>query len=658
MADLSAKQIEDLKGIVMKWINSALTVGGIPDGTVTNAMLADMAQATIKGRASGAGTGVPVNLTASQVLTIIKAVDGTGSGLDADYLDGLSSASTASANSIMSRDANADTAFHDAVTHNLIPEANELYDLGTVAKRYRTARVAELAATLFSKEQIILIGDSLWVTKNQGTLPSDVASGDTTIDFGQSMTTDDWVVIRAEESTGGLPALEWILVGSVVSGTTYNVTRNVDGSGANAWAGGTPYAVVGQDGDYRVVISAGSGRGIELIRQNSTWNDTTTTSLLDTTGQQYIGDDSIDDASMVRFLDASLNEYFRLGISNALSEGILTPASGKSTLLGIGGASGARGLRIDGSGNIVVVSGGIYSDPFLFFGSSAAANGLLLDNTYETTNANILVRNVTNGVTTIDTPVNHYDPVGPFLSAPNCRGLWKPDFGYNGTSSTQEVIDISGQARHLSINGTVSSAYVSSGNFPNVPYASIATGTNYLERTDEAALAMLSYFTVMLWVYFADANYSTASQAIACQGPVASVTSNSQWGLWNWSGYASGQHRIVFYVVNSTTRTDSTTPTNYLSSNTWYFAAGRFTTSTEVSTFVGGSAFGLEKVSRTSSIPAAMNNSTAALRLFRDSAGAAYMAGGRIGLCGLYNAALSDATIASVFQSTRDYYGV
>jgi hypothetical protein len=76
----------------------------------TNAKLATMAQATIKGRASGAGTGAPVDLTATQARTILNVQDGatddqtaaeirtlgffdtsndgTGSGLDADLLDG------------------------------------------------------------------------------------------------------------------------------------------------------------------------------------------------------------------------------------------------------------------------------------------------------------------------------------------------------------------------------------------------------------------------------------------------------------------------------------------------------------------------------------------------------------------------------------------
>jgi hypothetical protein len=39
--------------------------------SVTNSILANMAQATIKGRASGAGTGDPTDLTATQVRTIL-----------------------------------------------------------------------------------------------------------------------------------------------------------------------------------------------------------------------------------------------------------------------------------------------------------------------------------------------------------------------------------------------------------------------------------------------------------------------------------------------------------------------------------------------------------------------------------------------------------
>ena len=48
----------------------------IMDGSLTNAKLANMAQATIKGRASAAGTGAPTDLTATQARTILNVADG------------------------------------------------------------------------------------------------------------------------------------------------------------------------------------------------------------------------------------------------------------------------------------------------------------------------------------------------------------------------------------------------------------------------------------------------------------------------------------------------------------------------------------------------------------------------------------------------------
>lgn len=52
----------------------------IADGAVTNAKLADMVAATVKGRAAGAVTGVPIDLTAAQLSTILDSVAGQRTG--------------------------------------------------------------------------------------------------------------------------------------------------------------------------------------------------------------------------------------------------------------------------------------------------------------------------------------------------------------------------------------------------------------------------------------------------------------------------------------------------------------------------------------------------------------------------------------------------
>lgn len=53
------------------WYAFLNTLGGA--GSVTNAILANMAQSTIKGRAAAAGTGTPQDLTPTQVVTILNA---------------------------------------------------------------------------------------------------------------------------------------------------------------------------------------------------------------------------------------------------------------------------------------------------------------------------------------------------------------------------------------------------------------------------------------------------------------------------------------------------------------------------------------------------------------------------------------------------------
>lgn len=72
-----------------EWVLTALTptwvqvagAGSLPNDSITNAKLANMAQATIKGRASGAGTGDPTDLTGTQATAILDAVVGdSGSG--------------------------------------------------------------------------------------------------------------------------------------------------------------------------------------------------------------------------------------------------------------------------------------------------------------------------------------------------------------------------------------------------------------------------------------------------------------------------------------------------------------------------------------------------------------------------------------------------
>jgi hypothetical protein len=59
-------------------IEEAVAAGTLADDSVTNAKLAEMADATVKGRASGAGTGNPTDLSAAQVTAIVASGSGGG----------------------------------------------------------------------------------------------------------------------------------------------------------------------------------------------------------------------------------------------------------------------------------------------------------------------------------------------------------------------------------------------------------------------------------------------------------------------------------------------------------------------------------------------------------------------------------------------------
>jgi len=67
---------------------STIAAAHIDDAAVSNGKLAEMAEASLKGRAVGAGPGIPQDLAAVQLLAILSTAAGAGSGLDADLLDG------------------------------------------------------------------------------------------------------------------------------------------------------------------------------------------------------------------------------------------------------------------------------------------------------------------------------------------------------------------------------------------------------------------------------------------------------------------------------------------------------------------------------------------------------------------------------------------
>jgi hypothetical protein len=151
-------------------------------------------------------------------------------------------------------------------TRNLLPELTDTYDIGSSARLYRKGYLSELDALIFAEQTISLVGGWLVIPKDQGTFPTDVAAADTAIDFGDAMTAGHLVVIRAALK------VEYLQVGALVSGTTYAVTRDLDGSGANDWPAGTVYMVLGTTGDGRIELNAYDTPRISIMRQGAAYN--------------------------------------------------------------------------------------------------------------------------------------------------------------------------------------------------------------------------------------------------------------------------------------------------------------------------------------------------------------------------------------------------
>jgi hypothetical protein len=83
IADTAVTTIKITDGAITegKIASNAITTAKVLDSNITNAKLANMAQATVKGRPSAAGTGTSVDLTATELRTIIGNVDSGTAGL-------------------------------------------------------------------------------------------------------------------------------------------------------------------------------------------------------------------------------------------------------------------------------------------------------------------------------------------------------------------------------------------------------------------------------------------------------------------------------------------------------------------------------------------------------------------------------------------------
>ncbi len=185
---------------------------------------------------------------------------------------------------IMALETHKASADHDGIAHiwtalnrflqtievkSVIPSNSDSSDIGSSTRLFRKGFFSELSTLVFKKENVLVMDGTLVLTKQSGKFEADVSDSATAIDFGQAMTPGDFLLLRAENK------MEFMRVGSLVSGTTYNVTRNIDGSGADAWNAGSVYFVRGHEGDGWLELTATDDQRISVFLQGDDWNKST-----------------------------------------------------------------------------------------------------------------------------------------------------------------------------------------------------------------------------------------------------------------------------------------------------------------------------------------------------------------------------------------------
>lgn len=188
--------------------------------------------------------------TAADVLTKIKTVDGSGSGLDADLLDGLNQSSANTVSTIVARDASGDiygTVFHGALTGNVTGTVsgnagtvtNGLYSTSSYSNPswITTLATSKLTGTIpnssLSNSAITINGASISLG---GSVTTPTLSGDNTWTGTQSFT-DTLFQIKDDIDPTKIFKIQASNIGS---GLTRTLTiPNEDGTIATqAWVGG------------------------------------------------------------------------------------------------------------------------------------------------------------------------------------------------------------------------------------------------------------------------------------------------------------------------------------------------------------------------------------------------------------------------------------
>jgi hypothetical protein len=233
------------------------------------------------------------------------------------------------------------------------------------------------------------------------------------------------------------------------------------------------------------------------------------------------------------------------------------------------------------------------------------------------------------------------DLVSPLLALPAVRGVW-----VGSVASGGDWHDISGHGNHLSYQGNLEHTY--SGVVPNWKldgtgdYFSItdaASGNDFDVLGTEAYIAAAARgLTVMLWCYVEETG--TLENLIAKWGAAGSRA---------YRLFLNATDQFVMRFSDDGTNSDGAT-SSAVTMDAWYFVAGRVDPGSSVDVFVGSST-GLEETNQATA-RASIRNTATDLNVGARAGGTEPFQG-RVALCAVCAAQLSNSIISSVFEQTR-----
>lgn len=233
--------------------------------------------------------------------------------------------------------------------------------------------------------------------------------------------------------------------------------------------------------------------------------------------------------------------------------------------------------------------------------------------------------------------------ISTFLALPGLRGFWPMSYSSIGDAWDQSN---NGAGRYLTYTGNATYNYTGLISYIDMD------NNDYLTRPDEVGLDITGTETYVANPGLTMGGWFQSNEQAAFGGYIGKWTTTG-----NQRSYLIFQTNdsppiIRAVMSNAGAATEATALGSAITLNTWFFAAARFTPSTELKLWINKST-----TSDTTAVPASIFNSSAPFQVGAYNAGATNVAN-QAALCFLCASAVSDAHISALYENSRILFGI